>query len=99
MAKKEYIYKKLLDLPNDKGIDAQSLASMLNMTRANVSHELNNLCKDGKVFKTSGRPVLFYVSNTNSNKTKLDALIANNISLTQAVEQLKAAMLITNSIS
>lgn len=93
MTKKEYIYNKLLDLPSGKGIDAQSLADMLNMTRANVSHELNNLCKDGKVFKGSGRPVLFYVSNTNINKSKLDALITNNISLKQAVEQLKAAIL------
>lgn len=93
MNKKEYIYNKLLDLPNSKGIDAQSLASILNMTRANVSHELNDLCKDGKVFKIPGRPVLFYVSKTNSNKSKLDTLVTNNISLKQAVEQLKAAIL------
>lgn len=93
MSKKEYIYDKLLDLPKGKGIDAQSLADMLSMTRANVSHELNSLCNDGKVFKSPGRPVLFYVSNTNSNKSKLDTLVTNNISLKQAVEQLKAAVL------
>lgn len=93
MNKREIIYNKLLEMPGESGIDAQSLADILNMTRANVSHELNSLCKEGKVFKTLGRPVLFYISNTKSVKSKLDEFVNNNISLKQAVEQLKAAVL------
>jgi transcriptional regulatory protein LevR/transcriptional regulator with AAA-type ATPase domain len=96
MNRKDLIYNKLMNLSDMNGIDAQSLASILNISRSNVSHELNTLCKEGKVYKTSGRPVLFCISNTTNTtviKTKLDALLKNNISLRQAVEQLKAAVL------
>lgn len=96
MNRKQLIYDKLLELSDSNGIDAQNLASILNISRSNVSHELNTLCKEGKIYKTSGRPVRFFISNTINttvNKTKLDEFVKNNISLRQAVEQLKAAIL------
>lgn len=96
MNKKDLIYNKLLELNDDKGIDAQTLASLVSMTRANVSHELNNLCKEGRVQKSSGRPVLFFISNTKnsiSKESKLDQLSKVNISLKKSIEQIKAAIL------
>lgn len=96
MNRKELIYNKLVEICEDKGIDAQTLSSILNISRANVSHELNKLCKEGKVYKSSGRPVLFFVSdnqNTTIKESQLDELVKNNISLKHAVEQAKASIL------
>ncbi|ADZ19431.1 putative transcriptional regulator of levanase operon, AAA-ATPase domain (NtrC family), fused to 2 BglG-like domains [Clostridium acetobutylicum EA 2018] len=96
MNRKEQIYNKLYEMPEGTKISAKELAEVLNMSRANVSHELNNLCKEGKIFKTNGRPVLFFISNTINTKikkSKLDEFVKNNLSLRQAVEQLKAAIL------
>lgn len=96
MNRKELIYNKLVEICEDKGIDAQTLSSILNISRANVSHELNKLCKEGKVYKSSGRPVLFFVSdnkNTINKESQLDELVKNNISLKHAVEQAKASIL------
>lgn len=96
MNRKDLIYNKLLEYSSGEGIDAQTLANALNLTRANVSHDLNLLYKEGKVNKTTGRPVLFFVSEVQENKvqsSKLDELTKSNISLKHAVEQLKAAIL------
>lgn len=95
MNRKKLIYNKLSELAGEKGMDAQTLASILNISRANVSHELNTLCKEGKIYKSSGRPVLFFISknNTNAAHSKLDTLLKNNISLKQSIEQAKAAIL------
>lgn len=95
MNKKELIYSKLLELDTNSGIDTLTLSGIVNMSRANVSHELNTLCREGKVYKSSGRPVLFFASGKNnvSKLSKLDLLMKNNISLTKAVEQAKAAIL------
>lgn len=95
MTKKELIYKKLLQLNYSEGIDTKTLASLINMSRANLSHELNELCKEGKLYKSATRPVLFFLSeNQISNKeSQLDLLAKNNISLQHAIEQAKAAIL------
>lgn len=95
MNRKELIYNKLSELADEKGIDAQTLSSILNISRANVSHELNNLCKEGKIYKFSGRPVLFSISKNNTDRTQsgLDTLLKNNISLKLCIEQAKAAIL------
>ncbi|GIM30205.1 transcriptional regulator [Clostridium polyendosporum] len=99
MNRKDLIYNKLVEISEDKGIDAQTLSSILNISRANVSHELNKLYKEGKVYKSSGRPVLFFVSNNTNNvntatkESQLDDLVKNNISLKHSVEQAKAAIL------
>lgn len=94
MTKKELILKKLTELNCPDGIDTKTLASLLNMSRANLSHELNELYKEGKLCKTTGRPVLFFLANTKKDvKSQLDLLAENNISLKSAIEQAKAAIL------
>ncbi|MDO5517143.1 MAG: sigma 54-interacting transcriptional regulator [Clostridium sp.] len=95
MTKRDLIYQKLLQLNYTKGIDTKTLASLINMSRANLSHELNELCKEGKLYKSSGRPVLFFVSSNENQKSQspLDLLERNNISLKNAIEQAKAAIL------
>ena len=95
MTKKDFIFQKFLHLNSSDGIDTQTLASLVNMSRANLSHELNELCKEGKLQKSSGRPVLFFLSENKftSNESQLDLLAKNNISLRDSVEQDKAAIL------
>lgn len=96
MKRVDLIYKALLDLPGNKGIDANTLASMLNISRANVSHVLNTLCKEGRVSKSNGRPVLFFINEslgTLKNKANLDKLANNNISLKDAIDHAKASIL------
>jgi transcriptional regulatory protein LevR/transcriptional regulator with AAA-type ATPase domain len=90
------IYNKLLELSDSKGINAQTLALLLGMSRSNVSHELNLLVKEGKITKSAGRPVLFFSKDTTSNTnrtTQLDELVMHNVSLKDAAEQAKAAIL------
>ncbi|PRR81587.1 sigma-54-dependent transcriptional regulator [Clostridium vincentii] len=92
----DIIMKKLVELNYVDGIDAKTLSELLDMSRANVSHELNALYKEGKVNKSSGRPVLFFLETTSSLSNplaQLDQLYENNISLNDAVKQAKAAIL------
>jgi transcriptional regulatory protein LevR/transcriptional regulator with AAA-type ATPase domain len=95
MNKKDLVYKQIIQLNYSEGLDTQTLSSLMNMTRANLSHELNKLCKEGKLYKSSGRPVLFFLAENNksTNKSQLDLLAQNNISLKQAIEQAKSAIL------
>ena len=93
MTKKDLILKKITELNYPNGIDTKTLASLLNMSRANLSHELNDLYKEGKLCKTTGRPVLFFLPDNKNTKSQLDLLAENNISLKSAVEQAKAAIL------
>ena len=95
MTKKELILKTLKELNCSEGIDTKSLASLINMSRANLSHELNELYKEGKLCKSTGRPVLFSLAENKKKevKSQLDLLSENNISLKNAIEQAKAAIL------
>ena len=96
MNRKELIYQKLRELRSEEGIDAQTLSELVHMSRANVSHELNKLCKEARICKSLGRPVRFFLTseaNPISRKSKLDRLVQKNVSLKQAVEQVKAAIL------
>jgi transcriptional regulatory protein LevR/transcriptional regulator with AAA-type ATPase domain len=95
MNKKDLIYKTILQLNCLDGIDTNTISSLMNMSRANVSHELNKLCKEGKLYKSSGRPVLFFIQENNkpNTKSKLDLLAQNNESLRHAIEQAKSAIL------
>ena len=82
MTKKELILQKIIQLDCSEGIDTKTLASLINMSRANLSHELNDLCKEGKLCKSNGRPVLFYLADNKKEtaKSQLDILAENNIS-------------------
>lgn len=92
------IYNKLQELNDPHGVTTQTLANILGMSRSNVSNELNKLYKEGKIKKTSGRPVLFYIENASASLTKtvttqLDELVKYNTSLKDARDQAKAAIL------
>lgn len=95
MTKKELIYQKFLQLQFSEGIDTKSLSEIANMSRANLSHELNELCKEGKLIKSTGRPVLYFLASQkkSNNDSQLDLLSKNNISLKPAIEQAKASIL------
>lgn len=95
MTKKDLVYKKLLQLNLSEGIDTKTLATLVNMSRANLSHELNELCKDGKLCKSNTRPVLFFLAENKITNTEsqLDLLAKNNISLKDSIDQAKAAIL------
>lgn len=97
MKRIDKVYSKLKELAIEKGISAKELAEVLGLSRANVSSDLNKLCRLGKVTKTNGRPVLFRLKEDRCNfqkvETSLDRLVKVNESLTKAVEQAKAAIL------
>lgn len=99
MKRIDIVFKKLKEMSRLGGIDAKTLAEALNLSRANVSSELNRLCEMGKVKKSTGRPVLFTTAvaddgNTeDETSTTLDKLIASNKSLVTAGEQARAAIL------
>ncbi len=95
MNKKDLVYNKILQLNYSEGIDTQTLSSLMNISRANLSHELNKLCKDDLLYKSSSRPVLFFLAKNNNanNESQLDLLAKNNISLKQAIDQAKSAIL------
>ncbi|MFV9510572.1 sigma 54-interacting transcriptional regulator [Tepidibacillus sp. LV47] len=95
MRRIDLVYKKLSELAKDKGITAKDIADSLGLSRANVSSDLNQLWKEGKIEKTKSRPVLFHLKESKRNKhdTTLDKFVSINKSLTTAVEQAKAAIL------
>ena len=68
MKNKDLIYNTLLELQSDDGIDTSTLSNLTNISRTNVSHELNCLCKEGKIYKTSSRPVKFFINSPKIKK-------------------------------
>jgi transcriptional regulatory protein LevR/transcriptional regulator with AAA-type ATPase domain len=95
LTNQEKIYNKLIELSYENGITAQEIADMLGLSRANVSHELNKLCKAGKIQKTSSRPVRFLLPDISSSTSvnAFDEFVKSNISLKNEIEQAKAAIL------
>ena len=60
MDRKEKIYEELKSYSRSgeaEGLDAQQLAELTGIDRANVSRKLNELEREGRVIKLSGRPV------------------------------------------
>ena len=96
MKRIEKVYEKLKELYSGTGISAVEVADLLGLSRANTSSDLNKLCEEGIVTKSSGRPVLFSpLLDVEAAKggTSLDVFAEENISLFSAVEQAKAAIL------
>ncbi|MFL0245768.1 sigma 54-interacting transcriptional regulator [Candidatus Clostridium stratigraminis] len=99
MKRIEVIYEKLKELMANTsydGISALEIAEELNLSRANVSNDLNRLCEEGKVSKSSGRPVLFKILERAERElevTQIDKFAMQNQSLFSSVEQAKAAIL------
>ena len=108
MKRIDKVYEKLKEiclrqLKNDgmiTGCSAIDLSHELNIHRANVSSDLNKMYKDGKIDKIEGKPVLFSIRQAelakNLNTVEEDAfrkIIGSNLSLKNAVQQAKAAIM------
>ncbi|MGJ7044253.1 sigma 54-interacting transcriptional regulator [Thermoanaerobacterium thermosulfurigenes] len=108
MKRIDKVYEKLKEiclrqLKNDgmiTGCSAIDLSNELNIHRANVSGDLNKMHKDGKIVKIEGKPVLFSIKQDELNKSlntvEEDAfrkIIGSNLSLKNAVQQAKAAIM------
>jgi len=108
MKRIDKVYEKLKEiclrqLKNDgmiTGCSAIDLSNELNIHRANVSSDLNKMYKDGKIDKIEGKPVLFSIRQAelakNLNTVEEDAfkkIIGSNLSLKNAVQQAKAAIM------
>ncbi|MDI6600438.1 MAG: sigma 54-interacting transcriptional regulator [Thermoanaerobacteraceae bacterium] len=64
------------------GVSAYEVAKLLNLQRTNVSADLNKLCKEGKLIKIEGKPVLFRINNgfkENVNQNNLLSEEFNNL--------------------
>ncbi|MBL4931924.1 sigma 54-interacting transcriptional regulator [Clostridium paridis] len=96
MRRLEAVYEKLQELYSGSGVSAFEIAEDLNLSRANVSNDLNRLFEFGRVSKTKGRPVLYspiHKKNNIKHVTVFDKFARNNPSLYSAVQQAKAAIL------
>lgn len=70
MSRIDRVFEKLLEICNGEGITTMELATLLNLSRANVSSDLNRLCDEGKAIKIAGKPVLYIVSEKFKKKCK-----------------------------
>ncbi|WP_271812579.1 sigma 54-interacting transcriptional regulator [Clostridium beijerinckii] len=79
-----------------KGFSATEIAEELNLTRGNVSTDLNKLVSEGKVKKIKGKPTLFIFIDKEIDKSEasmMNRFSESNPSLYTAIEQAKAAIL------
>ena len=94
MKRIDLIFTKLKELGelNKGGVSASYIAEELNLSRANVSNDLNKLVIGGRAIKIKGIPTLF-IPVVEKNTTIIDNFSESNPSLYSAVEQAKAAIL------
>ncbi len=98
MKRIDIVYEKFKEMAKNGSVSTLDLAEALNLSRANVSNDLNILWKEGLVKKTDTRPVLYFpVENeevlAEEKNTSLDKFAEANRSLSTAIEQAKAAIL------
>lgn len=101
MSNKEKVYDILKQLyrNNKKGVTAEVIAKELNISRANTSNYLNQLCKEALVQKIKSRPVYFIPMDefnregTNYSEDCFSSLIGKSHSLQKVVEKAKASIL------
>lgn len=88
------------------GISTEEIATKLNMQRSNVARELSKLIKENKILKTSGRPVLYFIKDSEkmnledtedhgviTKKSSIfESVIGKNASLKAAIALAKAAI-------
>ena len=75
--------------------DTRFLSEKLNMQRTNISSVLNQLVEEGKLSKTNGRPVMFYLSdeqNTELDNLSFSNIIGSDLSLKETIQLTKAAI-------
>lgn len=93
---REQIYSKK---EFEKGMETKDIANALNMQRSNVSTALNELVKEGKLEKSTTRPVMYTLTsqkNTTAEESCFNQLIGQNGSLRNAIQLAKAAILYPN---
>lgn len=98
MKRIDVIFTKLKELCEltKNGVAAATIAEALQLSRANVSSDLNRLASDGKAVKSKGKPTLFMPvpeENIRVQVLSIDKFSESNPSLFSAVEQAKAAIL------
>lgn len=104
ITRKQRILSVLEDIckTQTEGVTTSYIAEKLNLSRANVSNELNILVKEKIVSKSDGRPVLYSIKSTRLidlsayEDDKLDPfiyLIGHHSSLKESVKQAKAAIM------
>ncbi|MGX7262355.1 sigma 54-interacting transcriptional regulator [Enterococcus crotali] len=95
MKRIDKVAKLLTQYSEKQPVTASELAEQLNVTRANISSDLNQLVKLGKAKKSGTKPVYFFSTapkeQTSSNI--LDEFIKKSPSLFHCGEQAKAAVL------
>ena len=80
-------------------IESSDLADALGYDRSNVSRDLNELVREGRVEKSNGRPVYFWPAgytdegNNQKEKDEFFFLIGEKGSLKKSVQQAKSAVL------
>ena len=95
---KEICAKQYQQYQEITGVSASELSEALEIHRTNVSSELNKLIREEQIEKIKGRPVLYRVKNTDSQKedisdNALDKIIGSKLSLKNAVQQAKSAVM------
>ncbi|MDF0479312.1 sigma 54-interacting transcriptional regulator [Vagococcus sp. PNs007] len=83
---------------NPTGLTAASVADLMALDRTNVSRYLNELSKEGRVARSTGRPVVFSISTAEeieqeSFEVSFDTLVGAEESLKVVIQQAKAAIL------
>lgn len=85
-----------------KGITASEISVKLNIHRTNASADLNKLFSEGKIEKVKAKPVLYKINpsnitvdnhDENINKDVFENIIGSGLSLRNAVQQAKAAIM------
>lgn len=112
MNRKEKIYQCVCRLVEDQeektGVDSITISEELELNRSNVSRDLNELVREGRIVKLGGRPVYFmetsqYEADLESKKQQkmeeetsrfeFDFMIGQSGSLKAQIEQGRSAML------
>lgn len=103
MTRKKRILDYLIDLCNKTpgGATTQQISEQLNISRPNVSNDLNLLVKEGAIAKNNARPVYYFVNQEKTAQTVNESatddpftwLIGYQDSLQKQISQAKAAII------
>ncbi len=107
MKRIDEVYQTVITMEKEKkdGVTADQISSHLDTGRANISRYLNQLCRNNKLKKINGRPVLYKTLSEHTGDKKinceiksdesvsLDYIIGSQNSLRNPIQQAKAAIL------
>ena len=89
----EYIKEKTNE-NNEISYTAQEIGDIFDISRANVSTALNDLCEEGELQKTSGRPVRYFINKQEEHEEDcFKDFIGANGSLKNAIKLAKACIM------